>query len=125
MEWFEQLKQDMDSHALRDYPKEAVGIITKDFKYIPCNNISNTPMDTFYLDPADLVKNDGNIWGIFHSHPGDETPIPSEEDKTSAAFQQYKFVVGFNSKFFFYWLDKNINALRFEPFEEKHCVSKD
>jgi proteasome lid subunit RPN8/RPN11 len=40
MEKFTQLKEDMNAHALRDYPREAVGIITKDFEYIPCKNIS-------------------------------------------------------------------------------------
>lgn len=124
MEWFEDLREAMNLHALKDYPREAVGIITKDFKYIPCKNISDKPTEYFYLDPADLVRNDGNIWGIFHSHPGDETPIPSTEDKASAAFNQYKFIVGFNNKFYIYWLDERIDALRFEPFKEKHCVSR-
>ena len=70
MEKFSKLKEDMNNHALRDYPLEAVGIITKDYKYIPCKNISDLPKETFYLDPAALVKHDGNIWGVFHSHPG-------------------------------------------------------
>ena len=78
---------------------------------IPCTNISLEPKLTFILDPADLVKHDGNIWGIFHSHPGDENPIPSKEDKVSAAFQEYKFLVGFSNKFFIYWLDQNLDAL--------------
>lgn len=117
---YDKLIQDMNSHALRDYPREAVGIITKKFEYIPCKNISDAPKITFILDPAALVKHEGNIWGIFHSHPGDEHPIPSSEDKLSAAFQQYKFVVGFNNKFFIYWLDDNVNALKFEPFRETH-----
>ena len=68
-------------------------------------------------------KNDGNIWGIFHSHPGDENPIPSKEDKVSAAFQEYKFLVGFNNKFFIYWLDQNLDALVFDKFEGSHLVS--
>jgi len=123
MESFEQLKQDMNSHATRDYPRECVGIITKDFKYIPCKNISDIPKLTFYLDPADLVRNDGNIWGIFHSHPGDDNPIPSKEDKISAAFNSYKFLVGFDNKFYIYWYDKNVDALKYEPLKEKHIVS--
>lgn len=123
MECFEQLKQDMNNHALRDYPKECVGIITKDYKYIPCKNISDRPKTTFYLDPADLVRHDGNIWGIFHSHPGDNNPIPSSEDKVSAAFSEYKFFVGFNNKFYTYWYDKEVDALKFERFEEKHIDS--
>lgn len=123
MELITQLKADMNAHAMDDYPREAVGIITKDFKYLRCNNISLMPKTSFYLDPADLVRNDGNIWGIFHSHPGDENPIPSKEDKISAAFNQFKFLVGFNNKFFIYWQDKQVDCLRFEPFEEKHLVN--
>lgn len=119
---FSKLIADMNKHSLKEYPREAVGIITKDFQYIPCLNLSDNPTDTFYLDPAALVRHDGNIWGVFHSHPGEENPIPSTEDKTSAAFSDYKFIVGFN-KFYIYWLDFNIDALRFEPFQEKHCVS--
>jgi proteasome lid subunit RPN8/RPN11 len=54
MEKFNKLTDDMNNHALRDYPREAVGIITKDFKYVPCKNISDTPMTNFILDPAAL-----------------------------------------------------------------------
>jgi proteasome lid subunit RPN8/RPN11 len=124
MERFEQLKEQMNAHALTDYPRECVGIITLDFNYIRCKNISTTPKISFYLDPADLVRNDNNIWGIFHSHPGDDNPLPSSEDKHSAAFNQYKFLVGFNNKFFMYWYDQRIDALRYERFEEKHIASK-
>lgn len=123
MERFDELKSKMNAHAMQDYPREAVGIITKDFEYIPCKNISDTPKLTFILDPVALMKNDGNIWGIFHSHPGDENPIPSKEDKVSAAFQEYKFLVGFNNKFFIYWLDQDKDALIFDKFEGRHLVS--
>ncbi len=121
---YKQLTQDMNNHALRDYPKECVGIITKEFKYIPCKNISDIPKLTFYLDPADLVRHDGNIWGIFHSHPGSDNPIPSSEDKISAAFQEYKFIVGFNNKFYIYWYDSAVDALKYTLFEEKHLVNQ-
>lgn len=123
MEIFEQLKQQMNAHSLRDYPNEAVGIITTDYEYIPCKNISDSPKTTFYLDPAALVRYDGRIWGFFHSHPGDSNPIPSKEDKHSAAFSAYRFVVGFDNKFYIYWFDKALDALKFEPLEEKHIVS--
>jgi proteasome lid subunit RPN8/RPN11 len=123
MDRFTELTSSMNAHAMKDYPRECVGIITKDFKYIPCKNISDNPKLTFYLDPADLVRNDGNIWGIFHSHPGSTNPIPSKEDKVSAAFNEYKFVVGFNNKFYIYWFESAIDALKFEKFEERHIAS--
>ena len=123
MEKFSKLKDDMNNHALKDYPLEAVGIITKDFTYIPCKNISDNPKETFYLDPAALVENDDNIWGVFHSHPGQDNPIPSQEDKIGAAFQEYKFLVGFNNKFYIYWYNEDIDSLIFADFQEKHIVS--
>ena len=123
MERFTKLKEDMNAHSMQDYPRECVGIITNDFTYIPCKNTSPFPKDTFILDHAALVKYDENIWGIFHSHPGDENPLPSKEDKVSAAFQEYKFLVGFNNKFFLYWLDSNVDALMFDEFKEEHLVN--
>lgn len=123
MDTFNQLIADMNTHAMQEYPKECVGIITKDFRYIPCKNISSMPLLTFYLDPAALVEYDNNIWGIFHSHPGDKNPIPSKEDKISAAFQEYKFIVGFDNKFYIYWLDHNVDALKFDKFESKYLES--
>ena len=55
MERFLKLKEDMNAHAMLDYPRECVGIITNDFKYIPCNNISHIPKHTFILDPVDSL----------------------------------------------------------------------
>ena len=123
MEKFSKLKEEMNAHALADYPREAVGIVTNDFEYIRCKNISASPKISFLLDPEALVKNDGNIWGIFHSHPGEDNPIPSKEDKVSAAFNEYKFLVGFNNKFYIYWLNDKIDALIFDEFKETHLAS--
>lgn len=123
MESLKHLIHKLNKHAMDSYPLEAVGIVTKDFDYIPCNNLSDTPLTNFYLDPVALIKHDGNIWGIFHSHPGDTNPIPSKEDKVSAAFNEYKFLVGFDNKFFIYWYDKTVDALKFDKLEEKHLVN--
>ena len=122
MDWYAKLKEDMNNHALRDYPREAVGIILKDFTYVPCKNISTTPKNDFILDPIVFITYEDNIWGIFHSHPGDEKPIPSQGDKISAAFQQYKFLVGFNNKFYLYWMDSKVDALKFEHLREDHFI---
>ena len=51
METFTKLIEDMNTHATADYPRECVGIITKDYTYIPCRNLSNNPKVSFYLDP--------------------------------------------------------------------------
>ena len=65
MEKFSKLKEEMNAHALADYPREAVGIVTNNFEYIRCKNISPSPKISFLLDPEALVKNDGNIWAYF------------------------------------------------------------
>ena len=41
--------------------------------------ISLDPKVSFVLDPSDLVRHDGNIWGIFHSHQ--EMKIPYQVKK--------------------------------------------
>lgn len=123
MNKIDKLKEDMGRHSLSEYPRECVGIITKDFDYIPCKNISESPTTNFILDPVPLVIHDGNIWGIYHSHPGEELPIPSDEDALGASFDEYRFIVGFKDKFFIYWLSSKSRKLRFEPLEEKHFES--
>ena len=132
MDWYAKLKEDMNNHALRDYPREACGVILNDpitdptsgfilndFTYQPCDNISMEPTFSFILDPAAFIKYD-NIWGVFHSHPGSDKPIPSQDDKISAAFQQYKFLVGFNNEFYIYGMNNKINALKFDQLREEH-----
>jgi proteasome lid subunit RPN8/RPN11 len=123
MDRFEQLIDDMGSHAHKDYPLEVCGIITKDFKYIPCKNISPSKQNSFIVDPLALLEHEESIWGIFHSHPGDDHPIPSEQDMKHTMFDEFKFVVGFANKFFIYWFDDNLNMLRYEPFESYHIES--
>jgi proteasome lid subunit RPN8/RPN11 len=114
---FTKLLEDMSRHSLADYPAEACGIITTDFTYIPVKNISPLPKVSFTIDPVAMYKYEDQIWGFFHSHPGDENPLPSEKDVSATIFNEYKFIVGFKDKFFIYWFDK---ILRYEPFEIKH-----
>ncbi len=116
----EQLKDSMTTHFINEYPREACGIITKDWKYIPCKNISSSPKTNFILDPLSLLEYEDNTWGIVHSHPGSDNPIPSEEDMASTVFDCYKFIVGFNNRFYIYWYNKLLKTLMYEELEEKH-----
>lgn len=113
----------MGMHAQQEYPRECCGIITQDFNYVPCKNISPQPKDSFILDPVALLEYEDNTWGVFHSHPGEENPLPSEEDKYSAAYTEYNFIVGFANKYYKYWHDKNVDALKFTEFSEEHLVN--
>lgn len=112
--------KDMGLHAQSSYPLESCGIITKEFKYIKCDNVSSDPKNSFILDPVALYTYEDDIWGIVHSHPGDENPIPSDEDSPSTVFDEYKFLVGFGTKYFIYWRHKTIDTIIYEPFEVKH-----
>lgn len=117
---FEELKTQMSRHFFADYPREACGIITTDWQYVACKNISPNPKDSFILNPIDLLKHEDTAWGIVHSHPGSDNPIPSERDVESTIFDCYKFIVGFSNRFFIYWFDKKLNCLIYEELEPRH-----
>ncbi len=116
---FTSLITSMSAHSLKDYPREACGIITNTLEYIPCNNISAKPRTSFIIDPFMVQQYEDNIWGFFHSHPGYKNPLPSEDDFKSTIFNEFKFIVGFNDNFYIYWMEDNI--LRYERFEQHHC----
>jgi proteasome lid subunit RPN8/RPN11 len=116
---YKDLIEEMHKHSVEEYPKEACGIITKQFEYIRATNISSNPKSSFIINPLDIIRYEDNIWGFFHSHPGSSDPIPSKRDMPSALFNEYKFLVGFASKVYIYWVENNI--LKFEQFNEHHC----
>ena len=120
---YENLIKGMQEHAEKENPKECCGIITKDFKYIPYDNISPDPEDFFVLDPLAFVDYPDECWGIFHSHPGQDNPLPSENDIESTSFEEYKFIVGWKDKFYLYWYDTNIKSLKFKKFSEDHLCN--
>ena len=66
-------------------------------------------------EPLALFEYSDNCWGIFHSHTDLHDVIPSEEDKNSAMFKHYKFVMGNKNTFYTYWID-SLNYLRYKPF---------
>lgn len=111
----------MGMHSIAELPREACGIITKDFEYIPCKNISPTPTNSFIVDPISIYKNMDNIWGFYHSHPYKSDPVPSLQDLDSAAHREYKFIVGFAKEFYIYWNDNN--ELKFEKLDGRHFTS--
>jgi proteasome lid subunit RPN8/RPN11 len=118
MDRFETLIEALEAHMKQDPTVECCGIITKDFSYIPCKNLSPVPKESFVLDPVALLKHSEDCWGIFHSHTVHHDDLPSEQDKDSAIYSQYKFVVGnLNKKFYQYWLN-SLNYLEFKEFNK-------
>lgn len=119
MDRYERLINSLCAHMANDKTVECCGIITTDFEYIPCKNISSKPKNSFVLDPYALVKYEDRCWGIFHSHTEHHDELPSEEDKKSASMLEYKFIVGnLNKTFYLYWVDE-LNYLRFKLFTER------
>ena len=66
-----------EEHVLKEYPKEACGIVTKRGKYVPCENIHIDPWNNFEI--ADEVFTKYKIKTILHSHPNGKLE-PSAED---------------------------------------------
>lgn len=120
MNKYEHLVESMGVHSISEFPKEACGIITRTFKYIPCKNLSSSPKTAFVVDPMAILDNEDNIWGFFHSHPGSSDPIPSSKDAPSALFDEYSFIVGFGTNFYKYWLRDG--SLCFERLNESHLT---
>jgi proteasome lid subunit RPN8/RPN11 len=118
---FKSLVDSLHAHSIREYPREACGIITKDFTYTPCNNISSKPKSSFIVDPIAILTHEDNIWGFYHSHPGSADPIPSKRDLESTLFSEFKFLVGFADNIYIYWLNSK-TELSFERFNESHCT---
>ena len=120
---YEKLIKSMQQHAEKENPKECCGIITTDFDYIPYNNLAHEPENYFVLDPLAFVDYPDTCWGIFHSHLGQDNPLPSENDIESTSFEEYKFIVGWGEKFYLYWYDSNIRSLKFKKFSKEHLCS--
>lgn len=117
---FHDLVDSMGRHSISSLPLEACGIITKQFEYFPCDNISPNPKTNFIVNPLDIIEHSDNIWGFFHSHPNSSDPVPSPSDVQSTVFREFKFIVGFSDKFYIYWTENT--DLKFEVFNESHCT---
>lgn len=67
------MKQDIANHLESEYPKEGCGLIIVakgKHRYVPCRNISDTPLHNFVIDPEDYAKAEdmGEIVTVVHSH---------------------------------------------------------
>ena len=117
---YDKLINSLGKYSQAQYPFEACGIITKDFEFFPSENLSMKPKHSFVIDPVLLVKHDDNIWGIFHSHSDVRYEEPSEEDLKMTVYEDLKFILGTNDKFFIYWYDTEKKIKRFEKLDENH-----
>ena len=117
---YKNLTDELGKYSQAQYPYEACGLITKEFKFISSNNLSAKPKSSFVIDPLLLIEHDENIWGVFHSHPDENYQEPSEADLQMLIYEDLKFILGINDKFYIYWYDKNKKMKRFEKLNENH-----
>tara|TARA_B110000503_G_C7118037_1_gene401218 strand:+ start:1081 stop:1455 length:375 start_codon:yes stop_codon:yes gene_type:complete len=120
MDRYDKLITAFKAHMADNPLVECCGLITKTFEYIPCDNISFDPKNSFIIDPIKIYEYADNCWGFFHSHTIHHDELPSETDKNSAIFKEYKFIMGNHSnKFYIYWLG-SLDTLKFAEFNEGH-----
>jgi proteasome lid subunit RPN8/RPN11 len=83
------LKEQMKQHALEESPKEACGFVLEHNIIERAINISETPRDTFVIDPRVYLeaKRKGTLKAYYHSHPS-TLAVPSEADKSIAERMQ-------------------------------------
>ena len=117
---YNNLVTELKTHCQANYPLECCGLITLDYEFVPCENISTYPKESFILDPGMLMRYDNNIWGLYHSHPGDSPPYPSKQDNHTVLLKDYKFLVSNTKEVFIYWYDEEGKNFVIDKFEEKH-----
>ena len=76
------MKTQILNHANSCGGDECCGFIIDNKIYLPCNNISPTPTETFEISPDDWInaEQQGAITAVVHSHPNG-LPILSEADQ--------------------------------------------
>lgn len=77
--------QAAQAHALRDYPREACGLVVRTpsgERYIACRNVATTPSEHFILPAEDYAaaEDQGEIAAVLHSHP-DASARASDADR--------------------------------------------
>lgn len=97
----EDVKDKFKEHALRDFPREACGLVSivhGKQKYHECKNISESDSD-FILDPRDYIRIDdfvsshsGDIVAVIHSHPS-TSARPSMADKVGCEQSGHAWII--------------------------------
>ncbi|NUE95217.1 phage tail protein [Gilliamella sp. ESL0232] len=76
------MKTQILNHAKQCGEAECCGFVIDNKSYLPCNNISPTPTETFEISSDDWIRAEqqGEITAIVHSHPNG-LPILSQADQ--------------------------------------------
>ncbi|ENQ0912816.1 phage tail protein [Escherichia coli] len=76
------LKQQMFYYAVAHPFEEVCGLVIDNERFYPCENVSESPRNSFKISPDDYIKADdlGVITAVFHSHV-DDFPVLSALDR--------------------------------------------
>ncbi|OCG71950.1 phage tail protein [Gilliamella sp. Occ3-1] len=76
------MKTQILNHAKQCGEAECCGFVIDNKTYLPCNNISSTPTETFEIATEDWItaEQQGEITAVVHSHPNG-LPILSQADQ--------------------------------------------
>ena len=76
------MKTQILNHAISCGEAECCGFVIDNKSYLPCNNISPTPTETFEIATEDWItaEQQGEITAVVHSHPNG-LPILSQADQ--------------------------------------------
>jgi len=92
------LRQEIRSHAIKERPHEACGLVITaggSERVFPCRNTAKSPADSFEINTTDYVKASMNsdIIAIYHSHPGENDAFSPLSDKVISFAHQIPLVL--------------------------------
>jgi proteasome lid subunit RPN8/RPN11 len=102
------LVEEMYAHARRESPAECLGLVggrgAVAQTIYPARNVAPDPLVRCEADYEDLLRGqklrrerDERLLGIYHSHPLDADPVPSETDVRVAYYPEViYFIIGFD-----------------------------
>jgi proteasome lid subunit RPN8/RPN11 len=91
----DRILQQITSHAARDFPREACGLVLQtsyDYQLLECANLSHEPETSFLIDPLVYASHVGKIAAVYHSHPN-RGPEPSAADIASSERCNVPFLI--------------------------------
>lgn len=59
--------------------EERCGLILKDGTILDCANIHPEPARAFMVDPRDLIANEDELAGTWHTHPGQGSALSQDD----------------------------------------------
>lgn len=102
---------DIIKDSAKRAPTEACGFLL-DTEYLPLDNISSKPAETFLIDPKMYLRLKSRIIAIVHSHPcGD---APSMQDKYSCNAGTIPWVIYAIDKFYILYPEEYLDNSKVE-----------